>query len=91
MISRRVNQEEVMLAEAKLRPVTGFEAAVRAQGRLAEPFDLTMWVTTPRRLGDELIDAARNVVAAIHIPDLRKRNRALIETIRRLEELVGQP
>jgi hypothetical protein len=45
-----------------------------------------------RRLGDELITASRDVIAAWHrFPILHPRLRALRLALARLEELVGKP
>jgi hypothetical protein len=44
-----------------------------------------------RRLGDELITAGRDVVAAWYVPDFAPRHKALRRAIARLEELVGRP
>jgi len=44
-----------------------------------------------RRLGDELITAGRDVVAAWYEPELAPRFKAMRIAIRRLEELVGRP
>lgn len=44
-----------------------------------------------RRLGDELITAGRDVVAAWHVPEFGPRFKAMRRAIARLEELVGKP
>jgi hypothetical protein len=45
----------------------------------------------PLRLGDELIDAAREVVSAHYARDAFDREARLRKTIRALEALVGRP
>jgi hypothetical protein len=44
-----------------------------------------------RRLGDDLIDAARDAVGAWYLTDVSKRFKALRIAIGKLEELVGRP
>jgi hypothetical protein len=44
-----------------------------------------------RKLGDDLIDAARDAVGAFYVPDVGQRFKALRRAIERLEALVGRP